>query len=72
MFQAIILKQSLTSVNVASIDHAINELTDKILEAQKQSKKGIKAQKVSDIQYLNLTHRESTSQISRDMECIHL
>jgi hypothetical protein len=44
--QAIILKQSLTSANVSGIEHVINELTDVILNAQKQSKKGIKAQKV--------------------------
>jgi baculoviral IAP repeat-containing protein 6 len=44
--EAIILKQSLTSANVSGIEHVINELTDVILNAQKQSKKGIKAQKV--------------------------
>jgi baculoviral IAP repeat-containing protein 6 len=43
--EAIILKQSLTSANVSGIEHVINELTDVILNAQKQSKKGIKAQK---------------------------
>ncbi|KAK5648597.1 hypothetical protein RI129_003489 [Pyrocoelia pectoralis] len=43
--EAIILKQSLSSVGVLGVDHVLNELTEKILDAQKQSKKGIKAQK---------------------------
>ncbi|RZB38740.1 baculoviral IAP repeat-containing protein 6 [Asbolus verrucosus] len=43
--EAIILKQSLTTASVSGIEHVINELTDVILNAQKQSKKGIKAQK---------------------------
>lgn len=44
--EALILKQSLALANVAGIEHVINELTDVILNTQKQSKKGIKAQKV--------------------------
>ncbi|KRT83410.1 hypothetical protein AMK59_4811 [Oryctes borbonicus] len=43
--EAIILKKCLSTVSTASIDYAINELTDKISEAQIKSKKGIKAQK---------------------------
>ncbi|KAK4884383.1 hypothetical protein RN001_000654 [Aquatica leii] len=43
--EAVILKQSLLNVGVIGIEHVLNELTDKILEAQKQAKKGIKAQK---------------------------
>ncbi|GJQ80193.1 putative protein modification by small protein conjugation [Trypoxylus dichotomus] len=47
--EAIILKKCLSTVSTASIDYAINELTDKISEAQIKSKKGIKAQKVSNL-----------------------
>ncbi|KAF5297110.1 hypothetical protein FQA39_LY02690 [Lamprigera yunnana] len=43
--EAIILKQSLANVSILGVDHVFNELTEKILEAQKQAKKGIKAQK---------------------------
>ncbi|CAH0552135.1 unnamed protein product [Brassicogethes aeneus] len=43
--EAIILKQSLNTDNLIGIDHVINELTEVIQNAQKQSKKGIKAQK---------------------------
>ncbi|KAB0803392.1 hypothetical protein PPYR_00362 [Photinus pyralis] len=43
--EAIILKQSLSTIGVVGVDQILNELTEKILDAQKQSKKGIKAQK---------------------------
>lgn len=49
IFQAILLKQSLVLMNSLVIDQqteVINELCEKILKAQKQAKKGIKAQKV--------------------------
>lgn len=48
--QAILLKQNLIVLSQFVIDQqseVINELCDKIKEAQKQTKKGIKAQKVS-------------------------
>ncbi|XP_025829165.1 baculoviral IAP repeat-containing protein 6 [Agrilus planipennis] len=43
--EAIILKQSLTSAAVTGIDDILNELTEKISEAQECLKIGIKAQK---------------------------
>lgn len=46
-FQAIILKQSLSTANINGTEQIINELTNVISNAQKEYKKGIKAQKVS-------------------------
>lgn len=46
IFQAIILKQSLTSGSNSGYDHVINKLTEIISNAQAHHKKGIKAQKV--------------------------
>lgn len=45
-FQAIILKQSLTTGSNSGYDHVINKLTEVISNAQAHHKKGIKAQKV--------------------------
>lgn len=43
--EAIILKQSLTNVNVTNVEQVLNELDNVITNAQKSHKKGIKAQK---------------------------
>ncbi|XP_017776572.1 PREDICTED: baculoviral IAP repeat-containing protein 6 isoform X2 [Nicrophorus vespilloides] len=43
--EAMILKQCLSIVNNPTVEYVINELNGKIQEAQKQCKKGIKAQK---------------------------
>ncbi|KAJ8958619.1 hypothetical protein NQ318_016341 [Aromia moschata] len=43
--EAIILKQSLSTTNVSGVDRMIQELNNVISNAQKQYKKGIKAQK---------------------------
>lgn len=54
ILQAILLKQNLIVLSQFVIDQqseVINELCDKIKEAQKQTKKGIKAQKVSSEYY---------------------
>ncbi|KAF7274270.1 hypothetical protein GWI33_013063 [Rhynchophorus ferrugineus] len=43
--EAVILKQSLTNVNVTNIEQVLNELDNVVTNAQKFHKKGIKAQK---------------------------
>lgn len=56
-FQANILKQNLSLNSQIAIDQQteiVNELFEKVSEAQKQTKKGIKAQKVSIAQYFKI------------------
>lgn len=45
-FQAIILKESLSSSNIHGVETIVNELTDVISNAHQHHKKSIKAQKV--------------------------
>lgn len=51
--EAVILKQSLTNVNVTNVEQVLNELDNVVTNAQKFHKKGIKAQKVSIILIIN-------------------